>query len=114
MIEVIVALSLLSILILSMLPVLTSTTLQLTRLEESRLQNQFLRNLITCINQDASMQVGGETITPTAGIKEGGSNYFSYRGVQYTVTGIQSDIGLFWYLIEREGMDEPIRLLQSE
>lgn len=114
LVETIIALTLLSILVLAMLPVLSSTVLQQHRLEELRLQNQFLRNLITCVQRDVPIAADGETLVPTEGLDAGDSTAFTYRGVSYRVFGSPSDNGVFWYVIEREGMDEPIRLMRQE
>lgn len=114
LIEVIVALSLLSILVLAMLPVLGSTSRQLVELEELRLQNQFLRNLITCVNKKAPIQTDTGSLRPVEDLEDGDTRMIRYRDTDYEIHATTDHNGLHWYEIRREGMQDAIRLLRTE
>lgn len=109
-IEVVISLALIGILVLSLLPVLSTSIQQRRQLEELRLQNEFLQNVITCVNRGAAIDADDGRIDLDLGA--GRSVSFSYLGRSYTVTKI-TEGEMVWAEIRREGMDETIRFLSQ-
>ncbi len=109
LIELIIALALVSVIALSLLPVLSTAVRQKQQLEDLRLQNQFTRNLVTAIHTDTSVEADEGSVYPFRE-SSAGARSFSYRGTAYTVSQIVED-DVRRVEIDREGFDETIRII---
>lgn len=110
LIELIIALALVAILVISLMPVLSSAILQRKQLDELRLQNQFVRNLVTAIQTESEIDTDEGEVNPMHSLGIENPVRIVFRGKIYELFQY-SENELEWVQIFGGDWDEPIELL---